>query len=71
MVRQQSQIMELEENPTEQRMSMAIKKGQPILEGNLLKKNRWFMKQERRFMLFAAGEIKYYKGNEEKGTMIL
>jgi hypothetical protein len=36
--------MGLQENPTEQRFSMAIKKGTPILEGLLLKKNRWFMK---------------------------
>jgi hypothetical protein len=61
--------MGLQENPTEQRFSMAIKKGTPILEGNLLKKNRWFMKQERRFKLYGSGEIKYFKGNEEKGCM--
>lgn len=50
---------------------MAKKKGDPILEGNLLKKNKWFMKQERRFKLFANGDIKYYKGQEEKGIMKL
>jgi len=61
--------MDLNENPTEQRMSIALKKGTPLLEGILIKKNRWFMKQERRFKLFANGEIKYFKGQEEKGTM--
>jgi hypothetical protein len=50
---------------------VAIKKGAPILEGMLLKKNRWFMKQERRFKLYATGEIKYYKGTEEKGCLQL
>ncbi len=29
------------------------------------------MKQERLFKLFTTGQIKYYKGTEEKGTMIL
>lgn len=63
--------MDLSENPTEQKMSLAIKKGSPILEGNLLKKNKWFMKQERRFKLYATGHIKYFKGTEEKGIMEL
>ena len=61
--------MALHENPTEQRYSLAIKSGKPLLEGNLLKKNKWFMKQERRFKLYANGEIKYFKGQEEKGIM--
>jgi hypothetical protein len=42
-----------------------------LLEGLLLKKNKWFMKQERLFRLFTTGHIKYFKGPEEKGTMIL
>lgn len=42
-----------------------------VLEGNLLKKNKWFMKQERRFKLYATGELKYYKGQEEKGCLVL
>lgn len=58
-------------NPQETRMSTALKKGSPVLEGNLLKKNKWFMKQERRFKLFATGEIIYYKDQEKKGSMML
>ena len=61
----------IEENPTEQRMSLAIQNKQAVLEGLLLKKNKYFMKQERRFKLFATGEIKYYKGQEEKGCLML
>ena len=36
-----------------------------------MKKNKWFMKQERRFKLYATGQIKYYKGQEEKGELML
>lgn len=60
-----------EMNPTEQKMSYAISQNMAVLEGNLLKKNKWFMKQERRFKLYATGEIKYYKGQEEKGCLVL
>ncbi len=42
-----------------------------MLEGLLLKKNKWFMKQERLFKLFTTGHLKYFKGSDEKGTMIL
>lgn len=42
-----------------------------MLEGLLLKKNRWMMKQERRFKLYATGEIKYFKDQELKGSMQL
>jgi hypothetical protein len=52
-------------------MSIAIKSGAPLLEGNLLKKNKWYMKQERRFKLYANGKIIYFKGQEEKGIMEL
>jgi hypothetical protein len=40
---------------------MALAKGNSILEGILLKKNKWFMKQDRLFKLYATGEVKYYK----------
>ena len=65
------QQMGLDENPTEQKMSYAIKQGMPVLEGNLLKKNRFFMKQERRFKLYATGHLKYFSGQEEKGCLQL
>lgn len=45
--------------------------GQPILKGNLLKKNKFYIKQERRFELFMEGYIKYYDGDSLKGTMEL
>lgn len=45
--------------------------GKPILTGLLLKKNRFFMKQERRFELYMEGEIKYFHNAELKGTMKL
>jgi hypothetical protein len=48
------------ENTTEARYTMAAKKGQPILVGVLLKKNNWFMKQERIFELYPSGEVKYF-----------
>jgi hypothetical protein len=54
----------LDENPMEQRLTIARQKGAPVLEGNLLKKNKWFMKQERRFKLYATGVIKYFKGTD-------
>ena len=44
---------------------------EPILKGKLLKKNRFFMKQERLFELYVDGQIKYFNGTEQKGTMIL
>ena len=48
-----------------------VEPGKPILTGLLLKKNRFFMKQERRFELFMEGEIRYYHNTELKGTMTL
>ena len=45
--------------------------GEPILKGFMLKKNRYFMKQEREFELYLSGEIKYFNGNDLKGTMDL
>lgn len=50
---------------------MALMSGEVILEGILLKKNKWYMKQERRFKLYANGQIKYFKDAELKGTMEL
>ena len=43
--------------------------GQPILTGFLIKKNRYFMKQERRFELYANGDLKYYHDNKVKGEL--
>ena len=37
-----------------------VEPGKPILTGLLLKKNRFYMKQERRFELYMEGTIKYY-----------
>jgi hypothetical protein len=48
-----------------------VEPGKPILTGLLLKKNRFYMKQERRFELFIEGEIRYYENTELKGTMVL
>lgn len=48
-----------------------VEPGKPILTGLLLKKNRFFMKQERRFELYMDGTIKYFHNTEQKGTMQL
>lgn len=40
---------------------MAKSRNEAILEGHLLKKNKWFMKQERIFKLYTTGELMYYK----------
>lgn len=37
-----------------------VEAGQPILKGLILKKNRFFMKQERTFELYMEGYIRYY-----------
>ena len=55
----------------EARMSIALTAGTPILEGLLIKKNKWRMKQERRFFLYADGRVTYFKDLEQKGTMNL
>jgi hypothetical protein len=34
----------VDKNPLEAHFSLALKKGSPVLEGLLLKKNRWLMK---------------------------
>ena len=52
-------------------MSIALQAGTPVLVGNLLKKNKWFMKQEREFRLYADGRLEYYKETEKKGSMEL
>lgn len=36
------------------------------MEGNLLKKNKWFMKQERIFKLYPTGALMYYKPEKEE-----
>jgi hypothetical protein len=38
--------------------------GRPVLIGNLLKKNRYYMQQERKFELYANGDLKYFHGIE-------
>lgn len=48
-----------------------VEPGKPILTGLLLKKNRFFMKQERRFELYMEGEIRYFHNTQQKGTMEL
>lgn len=48
-----------------------VEAGKPILTGLLLKKNRFFMKQERRFELYMDGTIKYFQNTSMKGTMDL
>ena len=48
-----------------------VEPGKPILTGLLLKKNRFFMKQERRFELYMEGSIKYFHDKSQKGTMEL
>lgn len=45
--------------------------GKPVLTGLLLKKNRFYMKQERRFELYMEGYIKYFQNTEQKGEMAL
>jgi hypothetical protein len=45
--------------------------GKHVLTGNLLKKNKFFMKQERTFFLFPDGKLKYFDGPKHKGTMQL
>ena len=41
------------------------------MTGNILKKNRFFMQQERKFELYANGDLKYYHGVDLKGIMVL
>ena len=48
-----------------------VEPGKPILTGLLLKKNRFYMKQERRFELFMEGYIRYFHNTEMKGEMSL
>jgi len=48
---------------------LRVEKGEPVLKGRLLKQNKFWMKQERDFILYLNGEIKYFKGKDHKGTM--
>lgn len=43
----------------------------PVLTGSLLKKNKFYMKQERSFFLFPDGKLKYFDKADHKGTMQL
>ena len=52
-------------------MSLAFRENRAVLTGLLMKKNKWSVKQERRFELFADGNMKYYKANEWAGTFTL
>jgi hypothetical protein len=64
-------MMVVDNESEDVRLSIALVSGVPILEGILLKKNKWYMKQERRFKLYANGQIKYFKDAEMKGCMEL
>ena len=48
-----------------------LQSDRPLLSGLLIKKNRYFMYQERRFELFIDGRIKYYHLGKEKGMLTL
>lgn len=37
----------------------------------LQKRNEWYWKQDRRFLLQNDGQIKYYDEDEQKGTVIM
>ena len=37
----------------------------------LQKRNEWYWKQDRRFLLQNDGQIKYYDEEEQKGTVIM
>jgi hypothetical protein len=58
---QKDNLYKIDQNPQETRYSIALKKGTPVLEGLILKKNKWLMKQLRRFKLYANGDLKYFK----------
>ena len=45
--------------------------GKPILIGKILKKNKFFMQQERKFELYPNGDLKYFNGIQQKGMMQL
>jgi hypothetical protein len=42
-----------------------------LREGILLKRNEWYWKQERHFVLHTNGELKYYKDGNQRGTIML
>ena len=48
-----------------------IEEKKPFLEGILIKKNKWFMNQERDFRIFISGLMTYYvpSTGEEKGSI--
>jgi len=48
---------------------LRVKPDEPVLKGRLLKQNKFWMKQERDFILYLNGEIKYFKGTSHQGTM--
>jgi len=50
---------------------LQVDPSEPVIAGVMLKKNKFFMKQERNFFLYLDGSIKYYKEEEQKGTMQL
>ena len=50
---------------------LQVQPNEPVLSGKMLKKNKYLMKQERKFVLFLDGTIKYYKDDEQKGTIQL
>jgi len=49
-----------------------VNEDQPLLAGLLIKRNRYYMHQERHFELYTNGQLKYSNANkEEKGILIL
>ena len=65
---QKASLKIAKENSTQSKYT--IDDGKPVLSGQMLKKNKWFMKQSRNFELWPTGELKYYKGMVQKLSLI-
>jgi len=50
---------------------LRVKPDEPVMKGRLVKVNRYGMHQDRDFILYLNGEIKYFKGEKQMGTMKL
>ena len=52
---------------------MSVNEDRIVREGHLKKKNEWYIKQERRFVLYKSGKIEYFepKKNEKRGSFQL
>ena len=43
-----------------------------VREGVLQKRNEWYWKQERHFVLYLNGEVKYFQNEaDQKGTIVM